>query len=65
MPPKITKNLKNKRGKKRKKNPPPVESDDDSSSTEAETGEGEPDDAGDTEEDNIRLTKSAVHGEYV
>ena len=26
---------------------------------EAETGEGEPDDAADTEEDNIRLTKSA------
>ena len=65
MPPKITKNPKNQRGKKRKKNTPPVESDNDSSSTEVETGKGEPDDAADTEEDNMRLTKSAVHGEYV
>ena len=48
MPPKITKNPKNPRGKKRKKDPPPVESDDDTSNTEAETGEGEPDDAADT-----------------
>ena len=59
MPPKITKNPKDQRGKKRKKYTPPFESDNDSSSTEAETGEGEPDDAADTEEDNIRLTKSA------
>ena len=56
MPPKITKNPKNQRGKKMKKNPPPVESDDDSSSTEAKTCEGEPDDAADTEEDNIKLS---------
>ena len=39
--------------------PPEPESDDSTSGTEAETG-----DAGDVEEENIRLSKSAVHEEY-
>ena len=61
--PKAEKNpLKN--GTKRK-DPPPVESEDSTSGSEAETGEGEPDDTGDAEEDNTRLSKSAVHAEYV
>ena len=63
MPPKITKNPKIPRGKKRKKDPPPVESDDSTSGSERESGELEPDDA---EKDNTtRLSKSAVHDEYL
>ena len=67
MGPKVKAKAKNnlpKTGTKRK-DPPPVESEDSTSGSEAETGEGEPDDTGDAGEDNTRLSKSAVHAEYV
>ena len=51
-----------KQNEKKRKNPPAPpepESDDSTSGTEAETGH-----AGDVEEGNIRLSKSAVHEEY-
>ena len=51
-----------KQNEKKRKNPPAPpepESDDSTSGTEAETR-----DAGDVEEENIRLSKSAVYEEY-
>ena len=57
---------KEKEKEKKRKNPPSdLESDDSTSDTEAETGEVEANVAEDAEEDNIRLSKSAVHEEYV
>ena len=53
------------KAKKRKTPPSDLESDDSTSGTESEKGEEEPNVAGDAEEDNIRLSKSAVHDEYV
>ena len=64
MPPK---NPKKQVGKKRKKDSPPPDpdTDDSASGTEGETGgEAETQGNGDAEEDNIRLTRSAVHNEY-
>ena len=61
------KNLKKQAGKKRKKDSPPPDpdTDDSASGTEGETGgEAETQGNGDAEEDNIRLTRSAVHNEY-
>ena len=65
MPPK---NPKKQVGKKRKKDSPPPDpdTDDSASGTEGETGgEAETQGNGDAEEDNIRLTRSAVHNEYL
>ena len=65
MPPK---NPKKQVGKKRKKDSPPPEpeTDDSASGTEGETGgEAETQGNGDAEEDNIRLTRSAIHLEYL
>ena len=65
MPPK---NPKKQVGKKRKKDSPPPDpdTDDSASGTEGETGgEAETQGNGDAEEDNIRLTRSAVHNEYI
>ena len=57
---------KEKEKEKKRKNPPSdLESDDSTSDTEAEMGEVEANVAEDAEEDNIRLSKSAVHKEYV
>ena len=53
------------KAKKRKTPPSDLESEDSTSGTESEKGEEEPNVAGDAEEDNIRLSKSAVHDEYV
>ena len=56
-------------GKKRKKDSPPPppdpETDDSASGTEETGAEADTNGNGDAEEDNIRLTKSAVHNEYL